>query len=108
MNIQHGMDTKRNFENYLKQGKNSKLARFLGADFDLSSLKNPREVLEAYKLRIKGLGYKTVEHRDIQITNTKNAPMYFLLFASKHLTGLKFWTEISKKDEQGQQEFPYN
>ena len=109
INIQDGMDLKRNYNYYLKQGKNSKLARFLGSDFDITKLKGkePREVIDIYKSRIRELGYKTVEHRDIPVKNTRNAQMYFLLFASKHPTGLKFWTEISKKDEQGQQEFLY-
>ncbi len=108
MNIQYGMDIKRNFKIYRGQGEVSKLARFMGTDFDLSRLKKPRDVVEFYKIRIGELGYKTVEFRDIAVKNTKNAQMYFLLFASKHQTGLKFWREISKKDEQGQLEFPYN
>lgn len=108
MNIQYGMDIKRNFKIYRGQGEVSKLARFMGTDFDLSRLKKPSDVVEFYKIRIGELGYKTVEFRDIAVKNTKNAQMYFLLFASKHPTGLKFWREISKKDEQGQLEFPYN
>ena len=108
MNIQYGMDIKRNFQTYRGQGEISKLARFMGTDFDLSELKEPRDVIETYKIRIGGLGYKTVEFRDIAVRNMKNSQMYFLLFASKHPTGLKFWKEISKKDEQGQYEFSYN
>jgi len=108
MNIQYGMDIKRNFKVYRGQGAVSKLAWFLGTDFDLSILKEPHDVIEAYKIRIGELGYKTVAFRDITVRNKNNAKMYFLLFASKHPTGLKFWTEISKKDEQGQQEFSYN
>ena len=107
MNIQYGMDIKRNFKTYRAQGEISKLQRFLGMDYDLSRLKRPHDVIEVYKARISELGYKTVEFRDISVRNTNNAEMYFLLFASKHPTGLKFWTEISKKDEQGQQEFFY-
>ncbi len=108
MNIQYGMDIKRNFKIYRGQGEISKLARFMGTDFDLSKLKDPRDVIREYKLRIGGLGYQTVEFRDITIRNTNNAQMYFLLFASKNPTGLKFWKEITKKDDQGQQELFYN
>ena len=77
-------------------------------DIDLTKLKEPRDVIEAYKTRIGELGYKTVESRDIAVNNMNNAQMYFLLFASKHPTGLKFWKEISKKDEQGQPDLFYN
>lgn len=106
MNIQYGMDLKRNFDFYMKQGADSKLASFMGADFDLSRLKDkePKDVIEIYKSRIGELGYKTVEHRDISVTNSKNAQMYFLLFASKDPRGTDFWEKITKKDEQGQGE----
>jgi three-Cys-motif partner protein len=106
MNIQYGMDLKRNFDSYLKRGEESKLSRFLRSDFDISQLKGKeaKDVIEVYKSRIRELGYQTVEHRDITVTNTKNAPMYFLLFASKDPRGLDFWQKISKKDEQGQWE----
>ncbi len=106
MNIQYGMDLKRNFDYYMKQGAESKLARFMGADFDISILRNkePKDVIEIYKSRISDLGYKTVKYRDISVANTKNAQMYFLLFASKDPRGTDFWEKISKKDEQGQGE----
>ncbi len=106
INIQHGMDLKRNLEIYRGQGKSSKLARFLGTDFDISKLdgKEAKDIVEIYKSRIRDLDYGTVEHRDIPVKNTKNAPMYFLLFASKHPRGLDYWQKISKKDEQGQWE----
>ncbi len=104
LNIQYGMDVKRNFVRYRGQGEASKLQRFLGMDFDLSTLKDPRDVIEAYKIRISGLGYETVEFRDITVKNSNNAQMYFLLFASKHPRGLDFWEKITKKDEQGQGE----
>ena len=57
-----------------------------------------------YKTKISQLGYSTVEYKDIEIRNTKNAPMYFLLFASKNPKGLEFWSKITNKDETGQYE----
>lgn len=104
MNIQYGMDVKRNFVRYRGQGVASKLQRFMGMDFDLSTLTEPRDVIEAYKVRIGELGYKTVKYREIPVKNSNNAEMYFLLFASKHPRGLDFWEKITKKDEQGQEE----
>ena len=47
---------------------------------------------------------KDVKFREIAVANSKNAQMYFLLFASKHPRGLYYWEQISKKDEQGQGE----
>lgn len=104
MNIQYGMDLKRNYGNYMKQGTDSKLARFLGKNFDRSRLKEAKDVIEIYKSRLEELGYGTVKFREIAVANSKNAQMYFLLFASKHPRGLDYWKKISKKDEQGQEE----
>ncbi len=102
MNIQFGMDIKRNFQHYLKTEGNA-LELFLGGDFR-KKLKDPRDVLTVYKEQISGLGYRTVEFSDIVVTNSKSAPMYFLFFASKHPRGLDFWKKITAKDEKGQME----
>ncbi|MCL4530424.1 MAG: hypothetical protein M1282_13555, partial [Chloroflexi bacterium] len=36
--------------------------------------------------------------------NTKQAPLYRLLFASKHERGHDFWKEVIKRDASGQAE----
>jgi len=104
INVQLGMDITRNFLAYRKKGDNSKLGLFLGGNVDWNKLKNPKDAVKLYKERIKGLNYQTVEFKDITVRNTLNAPMYFLLFASKHPKGLYFWKEITKKDHSGQLE----
>lgn len=98
------MDITRNFLAYKKKGDNSKLGLFLGGSVDWGKLNNPHDAVKLYKERIKGLGYKTVEFKDITIKNALNVPMYFLLFASKNPRGLHFWKEITKKDTSGQLE----
>ena len=104
INVQFGMDITRNFLAYKKKGNNSKLGLFLGGNVDWDKLKNPQDAVKLYKERIKELGYQTAEFKDITIKNTLNAPMYFLLFASKNPKGLHFWKEITKKDHSGQLE----
>lgn len=104
MNIQFGMDIKRNFEHYLKIKSGSDLDLFLGGNVDWNELKSPRDAIKLYKKRIQELDYSTVEYKDIVIRNIKNAPMYFLLFASKNPKGIDFWKKISTKDEIGQYE----
>lgn len=104
INVQLGMDITRNFLVYKKKGDNSKLGAFLGGNVDWDKLNNPQDTVKLYKERIKELGYQTVEFKDITIRNTLNAPMYFLLFASKNPKGLHFWKEITKKDHSGQLE----
>jgi len=105
MNIQFGMDIKRNFKYYLKAKDGSPLDHFLGGSIDWSSLKTPDDAIELYKNRIHGLGYSTVKYKDIVVHNIqRRVPMYFLFFASKNPTGTNFWNKITKKDESGQLE----
>jgi hypothetical protein len=98
------MDITRNFIAYKQKGDNSKLGLFLGSNVAWDKINNPRDAVKLYKERIKELGYQIVEFKDITIRNTLNAPMYFLLFASKNPRGLYFWKEITKKDPSGQLE----
>ena len=103
MTVQFGMDMKRNFEQFKKQGSRSKLWNFLGGDVDLSAVRDAKAALEIFKERVKGLGYKTAEFRDITVRNVqRNVPMYFLFFASKNPKGIEFWNKITARDETGQ------
>lgn len=104
MNIQDGMDVKRNFKAYKEQGDSSRLGKFLGGNVPWSKLRKPLDAVDLYKERVCELGYSTVEFKDIPVHNTKNAPMYFLFFASKHPRGLEFWQKITAKDNLGQME----
>ena len=103
MNIQFGMDIKRNFKLYSKT-EGSNLELFLGESVSQGQFGGARDILERYKEKIRALGYQTVKYRDIQVHNLKNVPMYFLFFASKNAKGLEFWGKISNLDEAGQGE----
>lgn len=106
LNIQFGMDLRRNFKLYLKQGGASKLTRLLGGDWTGNRMDSPRDAFELFKRRMsERLGYSTVRFKDMGVRNDKkNALMYFLVFASKHPKGLEFWKKITTKDETGQME----
>lgn len=105
MSIQMGMDIKRNFACYKKEGDNSDLNLFLGGKVPWGEINTARDAVDLYKQRVGGLGYTTVEFKDISVRNAqKNVPMYFLFFASKNPRGLDFWTKITNKDESGQLE----
>lgn len=101
MNIQFGMDIKRNFHLYQQKKDGSQLDLFLGEKVDWDGIKTPVDVIKLYKTRIRHLGYETVEYQ-IVVKNTKQVPMYFLFFASKNPKGLEFWKKITTKDESGQ------
>ena len=69
-----------------------------------------RELLNFYKDRLKSLGYQEVKQSDEIMTeplirNTKrNAPLYRLIFASKHPLGNEFRQKITKRDRYGQKQ----
>lgn len=101
INIQHGMGIKMNIHQYTEDADEpSALTRFLGND---SWKKLPRtnagdffrEVLELYKARLDSLGFGYIG-REVLISNSKNTPLYLLLFASKHPRGKDFWEKSLK------------
>jgi len=66
-----------------------------------------RELMDHYKANLAQLGYQEAL-RDDEVgieplmVNEKAAPLYRLLFASKHPLGIKFWRKITDKDSHGQ------
>ena len=105
MTIMDGMDIRRNFDRYLKNPEGGPLDHFLGGNVGWAKIKSPRDVVEEFRNRLRGIGYKTVEFTDIPVSNERHAPMYFLLFASRHPRGLDFWKKITATDDSGQMEF---
>ena len=67
-----------------------------------------RQLIDLYQIKLKDLGYSEVRRGDEigdepLIRNVKrNAPLYRLLFASKHPLGEKFWHDITRRDIHGQ------
>ena len=66
-------------------------------------------LIEFYKNRLRALGYKEVLRGDevgeepLMRNVERNAPLYRLLFASKHPLGHKFWTAVTRRNVDGQQ-----
>lgn len=71
-----------------------------------------RALIDYYKSKLNKLGYVVINDseeiaREPLIRNTKrNAPLYRLIFASKHPLGNKIWNEVTKKDVYGQGRLP--
>lgn len=64
-----------------------------------------RELIDLYKGKLESLGYIEVKENENEplMRNTKrNAPLYRLIFASKHTLGEQFWSKINKRDLHGQ------
>jgi len=70
-----------------------------------------RQLMDHYKEKLLGLGYAEV-FRDDEVGDEplirnaeRNAPLYRLLFASKHQLGHDFWQKVVRRDVYGQARF---
>lgn len=64
-----------------------------------------RIIINYFKSNLEKLGYMVPKEfvlNDITVKNTKNAPIYNLLFASKHPLGNSFWNKITQQNPSGQ------
>jgi three-Cys-motif partner protein len=64
-----------------------------------------RVLLDAYKRGLTSLGYEAIKDYILQV-NTKNVPLYHLIFASKSPRGADFWDKIAARSEAGQYRMP--
>jgi three-Cys-motif partner protein len=64
-------------------------------------LSHSRILLDAYENGLRSLGYKAIKDYNL-MANTKNVPLYHLIFASKNNRGADFWDKIAARSETGQ------
>jgi len=65
-----------------------------------------RRLIDLYKSKLENFGYNIVEGPEPLIRNVqRRAPLYRLLFMSKHKLGYKFWKNAVRKDANGQMKF---
>ena len=66
--------------------------------------------MDYYKGKLGGVGYEDILRDDevgIEplVSNEEGAPLYRLIFASKHRLGREFWKKITATDVHGQRRF---
>lgn len=62
-----------------------------------------RVILDRFEKKLEALGYRHENIDDrVLVRNTKGAPLYHLVFASKHPRGMDFWNKISDILPSGQ------
>ncbi|NUQ85215.1 MAG: three-Cys-motif partner protein TcmP [Anaerolineales bacterium] len=61
-----------------------------------------RALLDYYKSKLKSFGYVYDPLPEPIFKNSKDAPLYRLLFACKHPLGNKFWADVTKNLPSGQ------
>jgi len=66
-----------------------------------------RELIDHYRDKLRGLGYTEVlrgdEPEPLMRNEKRRAPLYRLIFASKHPLGHDFWRAVTSRDAFGQQ-----
>jgi len=72
-----------------------------------------RHLVDFYKSNLGTLGYSEVFRGDECVdeeplirSQSRNAPLYRLIFASKHNLGIKFWRQVVRRDITGQITMP--
>lgn len=99
----HVQDVNRNADEAIGGGPSAqRFTRFFGsagwkkALLDAAPSASAGETLAGfYETRLQSLGYQTKQlHRLMK--NRTNAPLYRLIFASKHDLGTKFWAKVTK------------
>ena len=110
------MGLTRNFDQFVKTNKDTPIDLFFG-DFEWRDIYAKhlvggtaavhRKLIDHYEEKLAGFGY--VEVKEIyesgnmpQIRNTKGAPLYRLLFASKNPLGNDFWKKVMSVNAYGQ------
>lgn len=117
-----GMAAKRNIDRFLQA--ESRLDRVLGtrswrdrvaAGLKAKSLADPRvewqmlgrPIVQVFREQLAALGYMDVKlGSEVLVRNTKHVPLYYIVFASKHTLGNKFWNAIKRIDPRGQMSLP--
>jgi hypothetical protein len=114
-----GMAAKRNVDKFIPQSS-SRLDEVLGtrrwrdrvaAGMRLSEQVDPeaqwenlgRPIVEVLREQLAAIGYADVKlGSEVLIRNTKHVPLYYIVFASKHALGTRFWNAIKRFDPVGQ------
>jgi three-Cys-motif partner protein len=99
INFPLGMAIKRNIKQSIGI-EESALNEFVG-DEKWKNCSTEIEFVKYYEGRIRKLGYDYIEPGKM-IKNSKNTPLYYLLFATKNKVAKEFWSKVHKIDYNGQ------
>ena len=108
MTIQFGMGIRMNLRQYLESDGEG-LTAFLGNsswrdDFERGGTPSQigRRIVDRYLRQLRGLGFDTVQDREIEVRNDHNLLLYYIVFASRHPRGQDFWRKITEIQPSGQ------
>ena len=107
MTIQFGMGIQMNLPQYFRS-QGDALTGFLGNDEWRKDTEQQgtfsqagKRILDRYMAQLRTLGYLDTKDREI-VRNDQNLLLYFVIMASRHELGEKFWREVTKIAPSGQ------
>jgi len=107
MTIQFGMGIQMNLPQYIKS-QGAALTDFLGNSEWRKDVEEAgtvfqagRRILDMYMAQLRSLGYRDSKDREM-VRNDQNMLLYFVIMASRHELGEKFWREVTKIRPSGQ------
>ncbi len=114
INFHEGMGIRMNLHQYLQKEDQSALTTFLGSERSIRKLQETpssidqacREIANEYLENLRHLGYLAFDNDKIPVNADRNTLLYYLLFASKHLQGTRFWRNITVIGPHGQRKLP--
>jgi len=65
------------------------------------------KLVDILRSQLGVFGYAQESVRSVAILQSKNVPIYHLVFATKHQLGNKLWKSIAETTPGGQTEFKY-
>ncbi len=113
MTIQFGMAIRMNLPQYAR-AEQAALTDFLGTDKWREDYREGgsisqigRRILERYMQQLRGLGYKTVRDREIEVySDQRNLFLYVIVLASRHPLGADYWRKTTALSPSGQRRLP--
>lgn len=89
-------DMKRNITNVKAGDYAGFIDRFLGTHVDIKLLSEIPSLIDVLRAQLKPYGYEQEQVRSVSVCNSKNAPLYYLVYISKAKTGSKIWKSLTR------------
>jgi three-Cys-motif partner protein len=89
-------DMKRNIMNVKRDAYQQFIDRFLGVHVEIKHLSEIPKLIDVLRSQLAQFGYEQEQVRSIPVCNSKNAPLYYLVYISKHPKGSAIWKSLAR------------
>lgn len=86
-NILHE-DNRENYQRFID--------RFLGKHVEITHLSDVPRLIDVLRAQLQPYGYQQEQVRSVSVCNSKNAPLYYLVYISKHPKGSEIWQSLAR------------